>query len=189
MPFVTWGGVSSGTALHTMGKALQEKGYNLLGAAKILSEHSRMWNHDTPLGKGHPDRDDDAMIEELVVTVNAKLRIQQPPGISLHDLDYQNPEIRERARKVTFEAARAHFAPIAFREELCTRCGCCAEACPIETITLSRFPVIGPSCISCCNCVRYCPEGAFEVDLSKSIEFVTGLAKKLNERPFSKIFY
>lgn len=189
VPFVTWGGVSSGTALHTMGKALEEKGYSVLGAAKVLAEHSRMWCDDNPLGKGHPDENDDVMIEALVDTVNAKLKTGHPPGFPLTRLDYQYQNIRERAQKISFEAARAHFAPISFREKLCTQCGLCVEACPIEAITLSPFPVIGPSCISCCNCVRCCPEDAFKVDFSKSIEIVKAMAEKLNERPFSKIFY
>ena len=34
VPFVTWGGVTSGIALHDMGKALDQKGYKVLGAEK-----------------------------------------------------------------------------------------------------------------------------------------------------------
>jgi len=188
VPFVTWGGVSSGTALHAMGKALEEKGYLLLGAAKILAEHSRMWDQDTPLGKDHPDEDDDAMIEALVDTVNAKLKTGYPPGVPQTHLNYQNREVQKRADKMNIETAKAHMAPIVFKEKLCTQCGLCAEACPIEAITLSPFPVISPSCISCCNCVRCCPEEAFTVDTSKSTEIVRAMAEKLNERPFSKIF-
>ncbi|MBW2555165.1 MAG: 4Fe-4S ferredoxin, partial [Deltaproteobacteria bacterium] len=52
VPFVTWGGVSSGVALHEMGKVLGEKGYIVLGAAKVLAVHSMMWQFKNPLGEG-----------------------------------------------------------------------------------------------------------------------------------------
>ncbi|MGD8980877.1 MAG: hypothetical protein PVF42_04735 [Desulfobacterales bacterium] len=66
VPFVTWGGACSGIALYEMGKELINKKFTLLGAAKILGVHSLMWQLEDPLGKGHPDADDDRMVEELV---------------------------------------------------------------------------------------------------------------------------
>lgn len=55
-----------------MGEELLNKKFTLLGAAKILAVHSLMWQLEDPLGKGHPDADDDRMVEELVNHVNQK---------------------------------------------------------------------------------------------------------------------
>lgn len=188
IPFVTWGGVSSGTALLDMGKALEERGYRLLGAAKVLAPHSRMWALDTPLGKGHPDGEDDAMVEELVLTVNGKLKLGQPPPLPLNQLDYQTRELRDLAGKMSFETARASFPPVVFKETQCTLCGLCAELCPMGAITLSPYPKTGPSCISCWNCVRYCPEGALTTDLTKTYERIRDLAAMFKEGPLTRIF-
>ncbi len=65
VPFVTWGGACSGISLYEMGKELINKRFTLLGAAKILALHSLMWQLEDPLGKGHPDADDDRMVENL----------------------------------------------------------------------------------------------------------------------------
>lgn len=66
VPFVTWGGACSGISLYEMGKELLNKGLPILGAAKILAVHSLMWPLENALVKGHPDADDDRMVEELV---------------------------------------------------------------------------------------------------------------------------
>lgn len=188
LPFVTWGGVSSGTALHTMGEALEKKGYALLGAAKVLAQHSVMWTQDAPLGEGHPDAEDDKMIEDLVEKVCSKLNMDHPNRLSLSHLNYQSVAIRDRARTVSFEDAKSLFIPLEFNEEFCTQCGLCAEACPAEAIDLSPFPEIKPSCIYCYNCVKACPEEALSLDISKRCDLLRGMARKNNERPFTQVF-
>ena len=78
VPFVTWGAVTSGVALHEMGRMLSEKGYNLLGAAKIVAVHSMMLQSKNPLGVGHPDAQDDQMVKNLVEAVSSKIRSGSP---------------------------------------------------------------------------------------------------------------
>ncbi len=86
--FVTWGGVTSGIALWEMGKALAEKGINMIGAAKILAAHSMMWRSENPLGNGHPDTEDDKRIQDMVHHVCEKLRADVTKGIPLSELAY-----------------------------------------------------------------------------------------------------
>ena len=62
VPFVIWGGVNSGVALHEMGALLTGKGLVLLGAAKVPAVHSVMWRTAEPVGAGHPDLKDDAQV-------------------------------------------------------------------------------------------------------------------------------
>ncbi len=52
MPFATWGGVTSGLALPDLAEALQAKGFQPVGAAKVLAEHASMWAAPEPLAPG-----------------------------------------------------------------------------------------------------------------------------------------
>lgn len=188
VPFVTWGCVSSGIALHDMGEALTEKGCVLPGAAKVGAVHSMMWRSDAPLGKGHPNADDDQIIRDLVGKVLKKA--DQPPlsGLALSDLAYQPQNLQAEMEKVTLEAAKGHMPKKTVDENLCTQCGICAEICPVQTITLSPLPAFGKDCICCFNCVRECPETAILADLAPLENRIRGRAAQLAELPFTKVF-
>ncbi|MFO7676581.1 MAG: DUF362 domain-containing protein [bacterium] len=59
----------------------------------------------------------------------------------------------------TATASRPILAP-----DRCTRCGRCADGCPVEAITLAPKPVIAfRRCIACYCCVEICPERALSV--------------------------
>jgi len=45
--------------------------------------------------------------------------------------------------------------------EKCTKCGWCAEECPVGNITMDPYPVLGGQCIRCYHCLNGCPEHAF----------------------------
>ncbi len=123
VPFVTWGAVTSGVALYEMGAALAERGYPLLGAAKVTARHSMMWAEDTPLGADRPNDEDGRVIEELVAHVTAKLKSSTPLDIPLADLDYQDPHLRQQMFQRSFEAAKAGFPAKKIYQERCTACG------------------------------------------------------------------
>ncbi len=73
VPFVTWGAVTSGMALAEMAEALDAKGYPVMAAAKIVAEHSLLWQSESPLGKGRPDAADDRCVRSMVQKVAAAL--------------------------------------------------------------------------------------------------------------------
>lgn len=188
VPFVTWGGASSGIALYEMGKALKEKGFRLLGAAKVLALHSMMWQSESPLGEGHPDVEDDKIIEELVAGVMKKMSGNSPKEIALSDLAYQPKQVHAEMEKITLAVAKAHMPKRKIAEDLCSKCGVCGEVCPTGAMTFSPFPEFGDTCIFCFNCMRECPEDAIKADLSPIEARIRARAEQLSERPFTKIF-
>jgi ferredoxin/flavodoxin len=159
-PFVTYGCVASGVALHDMALALDKKGLGVLGGIKVLAQHSMLWHAETPLGQGHPDSGDEEKVREFVRTVLGKTEAQEAAVLSPEALNYQGELVRKTAAEASLTALKSMFPPLELDAEACTQCGVCADACPAANITLSPDPVFGDRCILCFNCVRLCEPGA-----------------------------
>ncbi len=188
VPFVTWGAATSGIALAEMGEALQQRGYKLAGAARIVAVHSLMWEVENPAGKGHPDSEDDALIRELVTGIENNLLKSAPPQLPQSVLNYQSEAVTAEMKQQNLELARKFLPPREVNRELCTQCGICADSCPVAALTLEPYPTYAENCILCFNCMRCCPENAIEADLSPAHEMVRIRYEKYKESPLSKIF-
>ena len=188
IPFVTWGAVTSGVALPEMGAMLSEKGYTVLGAAKVGAVHSMMWESKDPLGGGHPDAGDDQMVEQLVQDVCNKLAADPVRSLPLEALNYQPQEVQEWLKTVNIEAAKTMLPPLQLDEAACTKCAVCEKECPAFAITLDPYPRFGDACILCYNCVRLCEEGAIKSYLSPIEGMLKGKAAQNPERPLSQVF-
>jgi ferredoxin/flavodoxin len=189
VPFVTWGGACSGIALYEMGKELLNKKFTLLGAAKILAVHSLMWQLEDPLGKGHPDADDDRMVGELVNHVNQKLSEDNPKGIKLSDLAYQSKENHAEMEKISLQTAKAHMPERTIDADLCNQCQVCSDVCPADAVTFTPYPEFGNDCVFCFNCLKKCPEYAISADLSGILKRIKDRAAFFSERPYSQVFH
>jgi ferredoxin/flavodoxin len=189
VPFVTWGGACSGISLYEMGKELINKRFTLLGAAKILALHSLMSQLEEPLGKGHPDTDDDRMIEELVNDVNQKLQEDHPIGMNLSDLVYQTKENHKEMETISLQAAKAHMPERTIDTGLCNQCQVCSDVCPADAVTFTPYPEFGGGCVFCFNCMKKCPEQAIHADLSDIWQRIRDRAAFFSEKPSTQIFY
>ena len=188
VPFITWGGVSSGVALAEMGQILLQRGHVLLGAAKVLAVHSSMWQSSRPLGAGHPGLEDDAAIRKLVDSVHGKLSADVVVPLPLEALDYQPHAVKEEAAGKSIAIAKQAYPELAVDVEKCVQCGECAARCPTAAIRLDPYPQFGEECFICLKCVRECPQGAIPLDMSAAEERIRGMALAHNETSPTEIF-
>ena len=184
VPFVTWGGATSGLALWQMGQVLNGKGFRLAGAAKVLGVHSMMWTDESPVGQGHPDADDDRQIRNLV----DRLTTANASSLSLDALDCLSADDSGEVKKKLDNPWQN--VPKAIDEEKCTQCGTCVEVCPVGAVALDPLPVFDAKCFDCFNCVRECPESAIvsPMDFDALHDKIRKRAKKFNEKPATQIF-
>ena len=189
VPFATWGGACSGIALYEMGKELINKRFTLLAAAKILAVHSLMWQLEDPLGKGHPDEDDDRMVEELVAHVHQKMNEENPQGIKLSDLAYQSKENHKEMEKTSLQIVKAHLPKRTIDTGLCNQCEVCSDVCPADSVTFTPYPDFGDGCVFCFTCMKKCPEQAINADMSAIWRRIKDRAAFFSERPGSQIFF
>lgn len=188
VPFVTCGAVTSGIALHKMGTLLQEKGYPVIGAAKIVAAHSLMWQFSHPLGEGRPDAVDDQKVAEMVKKVAAKLKEPSISTVPLAALNYQPEDVYNTMAGLSIKAARQMLPQRQVLKDACTKCPVCSEICPVGTITLDPYPCFGETCILCYNCMRHCPEKAIAADFSPMENWLKQKAGEFSEDTQVKIF-
>jgi len=181
VPFVTYGTVTSGTALHDMACALSERGYTVIGAAKVMARHSMMWTADVALGQDRPDEADDQKIKEMVTSLEGRLAQTDPEAVPLADLDYQSDPHRSWMKKISLAGARDHFPVRRVDEERCNQCGLCVELCPSGAVSLDPYPRFGRQCFFCFNCVRLCPQEAIRADLAPLLGRIRALKAKVGE--------
>ena len=188
VPFVTWGGVTSGLALPELADLLQTRGFQTVGAAKVLAEHSSLWAAAEPLGAGRPDAADLAQVRDLVARVVANLAQAAPVPLDLRLLDYLSPSLRTEAASKSLAKAKSMMPAPRAIETRCTQCGECVAACPVGAITLDPYPVMAEHCVRCQQCVRICPEGAFPHDPAANATRIAAMAAASNEDKVTRVF-
>jgi len=188
VPFVTWGQACSGVALWQMAAALENKGFKIAGAAKVLAEHSMMWQAGDLPGKGHPDESDLHAVKELVGTLFSRFQSKAIPNLSLDILDYQPPVRAEQMKKKI--NAPWMVVPKKVDADLCTQCGICQEVCPVAAVVLTPFPRFEQNCFDCFNCIRLCPEDAIKpaISLSQIEDHIRERVRTIGERPYTQVF-
>lgn len=189
VPFVTWGGVTSGLALAEMAASLAAKRYVPVAAAKVLAVHSSMWRVPEPLAQGHPDHADLDQVRTLVDVVVDRLAQADVAPLEMSRLDYLTPVMRAEAQVKSLAAAKSAMPPLSADQQRCTSCGLCAEICPTRAITLDPQPVIGASCVLCLQCVRSCPEEAFLWNEEAVAARIREMAARSAEEQVTTLFY
>ncbi|NNF97823.1 MAG: 4Fe-4S binding protein [Desulfobacteraceae bacterium] len=158
VPFITWGGASSGVALWQMGQALQKKGYVLAGALSVIGVHSLMWQSKQPECTGHPDTHDLQAVADFIGKITRRLTDGKIRPLAVEALDYQKHIDGDSMKKKL--GMPWMIMPKTLDEGACTQCGICRDECPVAAISLSPHPIFNSDCFDCFNCIRQCPEDA-----------------------------
>ena len=128
--------------LVEMEDAAKESGFQVVAAVAAVAEHSIMPQYAT----GRPDAFDKKQLEQFADKIAGKTETAVSiPG--------------NRPYK---KAGGAGLVPKAGKS--CTKCGLCAESCPVQAIDPASFTADAKKCISCMRCVKQCPEKSRSVN-------------------------
>ena len=128
--------------LVEMEDAAKESGFRVVAAVAAVAEHSIMPQY----AAGRPDTSDKKQLEQFAEQIAGKTEaVVSIPG--------------NRPYK---KAGGAGLVPKAGKS--CTKCGLCAESCPVQAIDPASFTADAKKCISCMRCVKQCPEKARKVN-------------------------
>ena len=173
--FCTSGG-NPGSTLHQLKVILKRKGLHVIdGYDKWIGwdVHQMYGNFSgsLPSSKGHPNEEELKQAFEFGKNLIKKCLDPNTPEKMFWDKE--NPS----AKMWTFERMQTWFPGFYLNEEKCTKCGYCAEICPVDSIILDPYPKWTKDCDRCYICDLKCPENAIECDFSEQIAYLEGLMK------------
>ncbi len=184
VPFVTFGGISSGKALIEATTLLQRSGRTVSSCMKIESSHIVNKRLKARVNEGMPGEEALSHIDRLV----AKLELIEPQhkisGDLRPQLDCHN--FREKIFCALLNERLLHkykYPQFKIIEDRCKQCNTCVAVCPVQRIEpTDSTPQMceQPECIHCFACGNACPNDA--------ITFVNGdEGWNLIDRIYSKV--
>lgn len=195
VPFVTYGGISSGIALEEAGSLLRKSGRKVLGGVKVSGSHhmtrafmKEEYNKDQP--------------EDKIVSVIEEL-IKQVKSVDLNSFKDRSKHLKYQSRKTYLKANiifkekvwhEKRYPKVVINENECIKCGKCAKVCPVGHLKQdndkSIIKNINTQCIHCFNCILECPQNAISPvgDLEKARSFMNNMIKKAKEQPATCLY-
>jgi len=131
-----------------------ELGFRPVAGGAFIGEHSYS-TAEVPTAHGRPDADD----LEKAVEFGRKIKEKMSGIGGSQDI----PPLKVPGNHPYREGVRAAGEPMdpVTREDLCIKCGKCAEVCPTSAVVVGDVVMTqGDACIWCCACVKSCPSGA-----------------------------
>lgn len=197
IPYVTYGGISSGVALKESSEAMKSSGRIVPLAMKIAAPH-RMTRVFMPeeFNNNKLRGEQEAYIDELV----NRIGLLHPGGKIKNAgkaLRYNGLKTSILAKLVfvekTWHAKR--YPKVVIDSNICTACGNCVKVCPVAHLKKEGNAItVNPlsDCIHCLNCAGVCTKKAVSLtgDLEKGKAFMSKMiAKKGNsEKPESAVY-
>jgi ferredoxin len=135
-------------------------GFKPVAGGAFVAEHS-FSTPEVPIAEGRPDASDLKIAREFGAGIKEKLlAVKEIGDVSPVTVPGSRPYRDEFRKSRTAKPGTDPAAPIT-REDLCTKCGRCAEVCPTEAIKLaSTVETRRDACIRCYACIKSCPTGA-----------------------------
>jgi len=180
IPFVTWGGISSGVALEESARLLGQSGRTPVLGMKIAGRHSLARQYAVKLNDGKPGSEALPFIEELAERIMA-LDIEAPDSLKdiSAQLSYQSMATRILDGFIFNEAGlKPVFHPgTKVRPDRCKGCGLCVERCPVQRRVMvngrSAEKKRGAGCIHCGECFNCCPSAAITFPAARLERLIT----------------
>lgn len=181
---------ASGRVLGDLGHALRERGAEVVGGQVFRGESGHADPSLRGRASGQPDERELrraqafalAAAEHVANERPGVMRERGPDGLILSRRDALRPGLGFYdlvGLAFTDRVVRRLLPPPELEEDLCIRCGWCAENCPSGCISfpsrkerriasetnghLREFPVVGEGCLRCYRCCA-CPQGAYQAD-------------------------
>jgi ferredoxin/menaquinone-dependent protoporphyrinogen IX oxidase len=200
VPFVTYGGINSGEALHEAEKLLRKSGRKVVAGIKVNSAHCLAKAFKTDFNRNLPGN---SAVPYLTELADKLLHPEHTKFIENgYFLNYQKTPVRIRTKLLIGEKFwHKHMYPAStFDYSKCNGCGVCATKCPLMRIEIkNKQPVLrenAPDCIHCGMCVFSCKTGGvfFNADMVKWEKLFTKatLGKGplvSNEQPKTNVYY
>ena len=169
VPFVTYGGVSSGVALHEAVKLLKKSGRTPIAAMKIESSHIVSKKLTTRVNEGMPGDEAVPVLEELVKRISEIDKGNAEVKDFSKELDYQN--FKEKMICKIMKETMLHkykYPAFTIDNDKCVKCYKCVDTCPVQRIGMeNEFPKMAKKsrvCIHCFSCTGVCPSGAIDFE-------------------------
>ncbi len=165
VPFVTYGGLTSGRALYDTARALRHGGRRVVLAMKVNSFHSVTREFATRINEGMPGQEAVPLVDDLAERI-ARLRPDSEPADVTSRLNYQDCRNRLKDLLLFHERGVPALAmpTVTFVRDKCSACGLCVNACPVQRLEMRPDGPArrseGGECIHCSECVFACRRGA-----------------------------
>lgn len=169
VPFVTYGGVSSGVALQEAVKLLKKSGRTSIAAMKIESSHIVSKKLSTRVNEGMPGDEAVPVVEELVKRICEIDKGNAEVKDFSKELNYHN--LKEKMICKIMKETMLHkykYPAFTIDNDKCIKCYKCVETCPVQRIGMeNEFPKMAEKsrvCIHCFSCTGVCPSGAIDFE-------------------------